>query len=407
MVKKSVPNRGAQGVLTRVATPSFKFSLSLDSAKFWDIRTPVPSNSSKSKLTVVHKKRKRRISVEVHKNKPVFLPPKTEIDGHDITSGKYALGNPHPLGDGDQMSYDVAYIRILVPVKQKKILAGTKQVGISVVTGTKVVGKGVFTGTKVVGKGIFSGTKLVGKGLVSGTRGIAGKKRWKGKEEETSTASATKSVSPFRIEHFRRKNSTEQELKVLSEENEEEVNEESLIKLLASLDTNNEDHLEDDSSVNSNESDEDDDSVDSYLPPPDLSAMSDVPTSERWTPKYKLKLQDITIHSRDKVVVSISTVYQSKKQLRKLFFYNESDAENFVSFVKEQQGQEKERIAKQFDVALGEIKLKESITDKLRFLIEIVGAEDLSVADIKTSDPYVSVYVGDKLVHKTIRIKKE
>ena len=407
MVKKSVPNRGAQGVLTRVATPSFKFSLSLDSAKFWDIRTPVPSNSSKSKLTVVHKKRKRRISVEVHKNKPVFLPPKTEIDGHDITSGKDALGNPHPLGDGDQMSYDVAYIRILVPVKHNKILAGTKQVGIEVVTGTKVVGKGVFTGTKVVGKGIFSGTKLVGKGLVSGTRGIAGKKRWKGKEEETSTASATKSVSPFRIEHFRRKNSTEQELKVLSEENEEEVNEESLIKLLTSLDTNNEDHLEDDSSVNSNEGDEDDDSVDSYLPPPDLSAMSVVPTSERWTPKYKLKLQDITIHSRDKVVVSISTVYQSKKQLRKLFFYNESDAENFVSFVKEQQGQEKERIAKQFDVALGEIKLKESITDKLRFLIEIVGAEDLSVADIKTSDPYVSVYVGDKLVHKTIRIKKE
>ena len=150
MVKKSVPNRGAQGVLTRVATPSLKFSLNLDCAKFWDIRTPAPSNSSKSKLTVVHKKRKRRISVEVHKNKPVFLPPKTEIDGHDITSGKDALGNPHPLGDGDQMSYDVAYIRILVPIKKK----------LSIVTGTKVVGKGVYTGTKVVGKGVFTGTKV-------------------------------------------------------------------------------------------------------------------------------------------------------------------------------------------------------------------------------------------------------
>ena len=134
----------------------------------------------------------------------------------------------------------------------------------------------------------------------------------------------------------------------------------------------------------------------------DDGSASNLPPPTEWLQKYKFSLKNVEINKRHKSSCVVTTKLGELSQMREIIFYSQKEAIAFCDLIRQQKSFEKERERQKFKLALGDIKLGRD--ENIDFLIEIVGAEDLPVADLLTSDPLVKVYFQDNEVHRTKHI---
>ena len=119
-----------------------------------------------------------------------------------------------------------------------------------------------------------------------------------------------------------------------------------------------------------------------------------------WKPRYSLPMQGIYIRAQNKKTVTILISLNDFKQERDLIFDTTEDASSFIKEVEKQQRLENDRQDERLRLSLGrQITLPKF--EKLDLLFEIVSAYNIPIGDLKSCDPYVSVFMGHQEVHRT------
>lgn len=136
----------------------------------------------------------------------------------------------------------------------------------------------------------------------------------------------------------------------------------------------------------------------------DEGQIKGIPEYEGWETKYKFPLSAIQITGVHKNVLFGSFSYLHIKQKRDLRFDTDEDALDAANFIEAQKQLDEHRKQQKFVQHTAGIKVTPS--EKLSLLVEIVGATDLPVGDMTTSDPYVVCFFNHMQVHKTKHISK-
>jgi hypothetical protein len=135
----------------------------------------------------------------------------------------------------------------------------------------------------------------------------------------------------------------------------------------------------------------------------------------RWVSRYLLDLDRVQISSLTDKRVTVNLRYKADKdsEERHFVFISEHEAKDFRDTTQHEKIQERARAQSKLASALQSAGLRYQAkniaafeTERLEFLVEIVGAEDLAAEDLTSSDPYVVCQFGDQILHKTKYISK-
>jgi len=134
-----------------------------------------------------------------------------------------------------------------------------------------------------------------------------------------------------------------------------------------------------------------------------------------WISRYLLEIKKVEITSMANKRVTLNLRYKTDREPeeRHFVFHSEHEAKDFCNIVRHQKDQERHREQYILKSALENAGLENQVrnmevfeVEQLEFLVEIVGAENLAVEDLTSSDPYVVCQFGDKILHKTQYIPK-
>jgi len=126
---------------------------------------------------------------------------------------------------------------------------------------------------------------------------------------------------------------------------------------------------------------------------------------EEYTTKYEIKVSKLVIEKILNHKVTLKFKHKKKEQIRKIYFNNDGEAQEFVSTFEKIKLQEEEKENMYLEKVTKSLEI-DDFDAEVKFLIEIVGAEDLPIADMFSSDPYVVAMFRNKKIHKTKTIKK-
>lgn len=139
------------------------------------------------------------------------------------------------------------------------------------------------------------------------------------------------------------------------------------------------------------ESDTDNNSI---VSPPRVRAKD----PSHWISRYLLDLNKVHISSLANKRVTLNLRYKADKQPeeRHFAFASDHEAKEFRDTIQREKIQEKVRVQSKLVSALQNAGLANEaknidtfVNERLEFLVEIVGAEDLAAEDLTSSDPYV------------------
>lgn len=142
--------------------------------------------------------------------------------------------------------------------------------------------------------------------------------------------------------------------------------------------------------------------------------------AEVWVEKQSYVMDDIKILKRRRNKVEAIIGRGNDAEVRQLIFQCEVQAENFNSIM-EFAGKLENARAFREDYSYRQLKLdelesndgkeelaaaKDTTVNQIKILAEIVSASNLPISDSGSSDPYVSVFLGKKLIHQTKEIRR-
>ena len=126
-----------------------------------------------------------------------------------------------------------------------------------------------------------------------------------------------------------------------------------------------------------------------------------------------LKNIQIVQVSNKKITLSLRYKAHHKPEERCFTFRSVQEATDFHDTIQQEKINEERKEHAQLICAVEEAGMMGKIRnmnafqeEQLDFLIEIVGAENLPVGDVKSSDPYVVARFGDQILHKTKHVSK-
>jgi hypothetical protein len=124
-----------------------------------------------------------------------------------------------------------------------------------------------------------------------------------------------------------------------------------------------------------------------------------MPDYQGWKTKFLLSLKAMTIVKVHKNCLSCILKFRKITQNRLIFFDSDEEALDCVNFIDAQRLMEEQRLNQKFSLHTSGLDI--APTDNFSFLVEVVGATNLRVSDIKSSDPYVLCYFNHELHHRT------
>lgn len=140
------------------------------------------------------------------------------------------------------------------------------------------------------------------------------------------------------------------------------------------------------------------------------AAANDDPMYPGWRPKYSFPIRHIVVKGTRRTSVVVELTLGKKKEVREIVFESTQQAEHFQTIITQEIQKDAERTNSKMIVAMGTdvdkiLKMKD---DDLivTFLIEVVSAWDIPVADFTSSDPFVSCIFEGTEVHRTSHISK-
>jgi hypothetical protein len=139
-------------------------------------------------------------------------------------------------------------------------------------------------------------------------------------------------------------------------------------------------------------------------------AAKDDPMYPGWRPKYSFPIRHLVIKGTRRSIVTVEITLGKKKEVREIVFDTIPTAEHFQTIVAHEIQKDVERANAKMIVAMGTdldkiLKMKEDDL-VVTFLVEIVSAWDIPVADFLSSDPFVSCIFDGTQVHRTSHISK-
>ena len=137
------------------------------------------------------------------------------------------------------------------------------------------------------------------------------------------------------------------------------------------------------------------------------TSMNSAPPT--WKTQYKIPLSEFHVMQIKEDSLTISFTCGSKRQTRVFVFSSAEEAQAFgrkiVSQGRSMKQSQEEHLKRMLEGVNFNMDLTLFKEKPLEFLVEVVGAENLARSDfIGSSDPFVKVYFGDKLIHKTKHI---
>lgn len=138
-------------------------------------------------------------------------------------------------------------------------------------------------------------------------------------------------------------------------------------------------------------------------------------SSTKWITSYVLDLKKVEIVGIANKRVTLRLRYKpdTEPRERHFVFHLAEDARSFVDTIERERINEKERDEKKFLSSIEAAGIKSKVKNlqefreqQLEFLVEIVGAEDLAIEDITSSDPFVVAQFGDRTLHRTKYVSK-
>ena len=129
-----------------------------------------------------------------------------------------------------------------------------------------------------------------------------------------------------------------------------------------------------------------------------------------WRPKYCFPIRHLVIKGTRRTSVVVEITLGKKKEVREIVFDTVPMAEHFHTIITQEIQKDVERANSKMIVAMGTdvdkiMHLKEYDLI-VSFLVEIVSAWDIPVADFTSSDPFVSCIFDGTEIHRTSHISK-
>jgi hypothetical protein len=137
--------------------------------------------------------------------------------------------------------------------------------------------------------------------------------------------------------------------------------------------------------------------------------------SSKWVSCYLLDLKKVQVVDAANKRVTLKLRYKPDSEPRERYFVFQSaeDAQSFLDTMEQERVNERQRDQKKFLTAIEVAGIKKKVKNlqefreqQLEFLVEIVGAEDLPIEDITSSDPFVVAQFGDRTLHRTKHVPK-
>lgn len=138
-------------------------------------------------------------------------------------------------------------------------------------------------------------------------------------------------------------------------------------------------------------------------------------SSSKWITCYLLDLKKVEIVDVANKRITLKLRYRPDREPRERYFVFQypEDAASFQDTITSERDKGREREEKQFKSAIEAAGIKNQLKNlqafgeqQLEFLVEIVGAEDLPIEDITSSDPYVVAQFGEQILHRTKYVSK-
>lgn len=160
-----------------------------------------------------------------------------------------------------------------------------------------------------------------------------------------------------------------------------------------------------------NEADDDDEDDDDDLSVSGTSVVApefrdnDAAAPDGWKAGLRFQVSCLAIQQRRGVTVTISIQYgETMNDERVIIFDRDKDAEEFVSVLEKEIAHEEKRVQRKVQMAMG-MSSQEALEphESIRFLVEIVSASGLPIADVHTrsSDPFVVCSFHGHVLHRT------
>lgn len=148
--------------------------------------------------------------------------------------------------------------------------------------------------------------------------------------------------------------------------------------------------------------DYDDTSLAAEFADEETSIFENTEVNKGWKTKYRVPISCVALKGTQKTTVTVEVSLSSKREVRELIFDTVEEAERFCAVVKRELSLQKLRTQKKIEASVGDIKVDND--EQITFLIEIVSGWNLPVGDLKSSDPYILVFLNGKKIHKTKHI---
>lgn len=128
--------------------------------------------------------------------------------------------------------------------------------------------------------------------------------------------------------------------------------------------------------------------------------------NQGWKVKYRLDMEDFELTTSSGLECTFVIRNKVLRQERDIEFINEFERESFVDALSNLREAVRQKTNIGYNAFLKKINKKGD--DPCNLLVEVVSASDLRIADVLgLSDPYVTVMMKDKVIHKTKVISKD
>jgi hypothetical protein len=147
--------------------------------------------------------------------------------------------------------------------------------------------------------------------------------------------------------------------------------------------------------------DDDEESVDSIEK---LSGVDKEFADGKWTEAYIYNLDGIEVLKRHRQTVEMQLGQGNDTKVRDLVFTNEDEATTFCDILESLGKLEAGRAKRRLESYLSKHEEMKDIGTNVQLLVDIVSAVKLPVADLLSTDAYVSVHLGRQEVHRTAHL---